>query len=123
MDFDEAIKSHTFWKVTLRWMIRGQHRVDGEKLERDDACEIGKWLRADGSKHSGCPAYQTLVREHAEFHTRAGAVARTLSEGNSEAALVMMSEQGEFAQASERTIAAIRQLQREVEDAAGRKQN
>ena len=65
MDFNEAIKAHTFWKVTLRWMINGQRSIDGEKLGRDDECELGRWIYGHGAEYARFSAYQTLVKEHA----------------------------------------------------------
>lgn len=114
MDFDEAIKAHTFWKVTLRWMINGQRPLDGEKLGCDHECELGRWIYGDGLAYRGFASYQVLVREHSRFHAMAAEVARRIAAGESEAAMRMMADSGDFSLASAQTIAAIRQLQREV---------
>jgi methyl-accepting chemotaxis protein len=119
MDFNEAIKAHTFWKVTLRWMINGQRPVDGEKLGRDNDCELGHWIHGDGAAYKSFSSYQTLVSEHAGFHAIAGAVARCIATGDSEVAMQMMADGGEFSLASARTIEAIRRLQGEVESLKG----
>lgn len=118
MDFNEAIKAHTFWKVTLRWMINGQRSVDGEKLGRDTECELGHWIHGDGSQYQSFTSYQTLVHEHATFHRIAGEVAHKIQAGEAEAAMLMMADSGAFTMASARTVDAIRQLQREVEGSA-----
>lgn len=119
MNFDDAIKAHTFWKVTLRWMINGQRLVDGKKLARDDECELGRWIVGAGIEYTECSAFQALVKEHAAFHLIAGDVAKKIADGNSEDALQMMSDSGDFSQASAKTIEAIRLLQREVEQRSG----
>lgn len=115
MDFDEAIKAHTFWKVTLRWMINGQRPLDAEKLGCDYACELGRWIHGDGLEYRQFSAYQKLVREHSRFHAMAAEVAGCIAAGDSTAALRMLGDSGAFSLASAQTIAAIHQLRREVE--------
>ena len=117
MDFNEAVKVHTFWKVTLRWMINGQRSVDGEKLGCDNECELGRWIHGDGAVYKRFSSYQVLVAEHAGFHAIAGEVARRIGAGESELAMQMMTDGGEFSLASARTIEAIRRLESEVEAA------
>lgn len=118
MDFDEAIKAHTYWKVTLRWMINGQRPLDAEKLGCDHDCELGRWIHGDGREYCQFSAYQTLVREHSRFHAIAAEVAGCIATGDSALAMQMLGDSGAFSVASAQTIAAIRQLRCEV-DATG----
>ena len=114
MDFDEAVKAHVFWKVTLRWMINGRLPLDMEKLGDDRSCELGRWIHGDGSRFKAYPAYAAMVREHALFHDVVKEVVRQIIGGDTESANRMLSPEGEFTVASARTIAAIRALEREI---------
>lgn len=115
MDFDQAIKAHTFWKVTLRWMINGQRPLDSEVLGCAHECELGRWIHAAGLEYQQLASYHTLLREHARFHSIAAEVAARIAAGEREAAIRMMDNNGEFSLASAQTIEALRQLRREVE--------
>lgn len=115
MDFDKAIKAHVFWKVTLRWMINGQHPLDEALVGADDQCELGRWIYADGAKYRELPGFAALIEEHAEFHRIAGAVVSRIHEDHSAEAEAMLAPEGAFTIASARTIAAIRALREQLE--------
>ena len=118
MDFDQAIATHTNWKVTLRWMINGRQPLDEEKLGRDDACEIGQWLKGEGQRRYGdFPAFRIALREHAHFHLICADVVRYVRQGKLESANAMLAADGEFTRASESTVSAIRSLKAQVEEA------
>lgn len=118
MNFDEAIKVHTYWKVTLRWMINGHRPVDEVETADCHRCELGQWIDADGALHAELPEYQALVHEHAEFHQVAAAVIHQIQCGWSAAADAMLAPEGAFTLASARTVEAIRALQARVESTA-----
>jgi hypothetical protein len=116
MNFDEAIKAHTYWKVMLKWLINGQRPLDANIVSLDSVCELGKWIAADGQAYSGLAGFDAFVRLHAAFHEAAGAVARLVESGHRAQADAMMAPQGEFTLASENTIAAIKNLKLQVEN-------
>lgn len=116
MNFDEAIRSHTFWKVTLRWLVNGQKSLDVGKLGDHGACELGAWIVAERERLSRYAAYAELVTAHAEFHRCAGDVARLVGLGETEAAQALLADTGAFTVASARTVAALRALERESAD-------
>src|SRR5690349_19233003 len=115
MNFDEAIRSHTFWKVTLRWLVNGQKRLDEQALGDDHACELGRWIISEAAAFEPYPAFADLRREHGEFHRLAGDVARLVSAGQLDAANGLLAPDGAFTRASERTIAALKALRDEAQ--------
>lgn len=119
MNFDEAIKVHTYWKVTLRWMINGHRAVDADEKSDAHRCELGNWIDQVGAEFGSLPEFQMLKHEHAEFHRVAGEVISKVQQGLVAEADVMLSTEGSFTAASARTIDAIRALKARVEAAAG----
>ena len=117
MNFEDAIKAHTFWKVTLRWMINGQRPIDPQTIAVDQACELGRWIHGEGQKYRHLPLFATLLGEHAEFHRVAAEVVEMIQSGNILGAEAMLEPEGRFTAASQHTIDAIRALQRAVESA------
>ena len=112
MDFDEAVKSHVYWKLILRWLIDGQKSPDIERTGRDDACELGAWIREEGAALAGLPEYSTLVRTHSDFHKMAAFMVAMVERGDRERALLMLEKGGEFDIASSLVVDAIRALER-----------
>ncbi len=119
MNFDEAIKAHTYWKVMLKWLINGQRPIDADIVALDGVCELGKWIAGDGQAYAGVPGFEVFVRQHTAFHEVAGEVARLVESGHRAQADAMMAPEGKFTLASEKTIAAIRALKLQVENGTG----
>ena len=114
MNFDDAIKAHTFWKVTLRWLINGQKPASGLKPGSSTDCELGQWILGAGSLFQQLPAYQALIHEHAEFHRIADRVVTTFESGKIDEARAMLAPEGSFSVSSAKTIDAIKALQTSV---------
>lgn len=115
MNFDEAIKAHTYWKVMLKWLINGQRPIDANTVSMDSVCELGMWIAGDGQAYAGLAGFDAFVRQHTAFHEAAGTIARLVASGHRARADAMMAPQGEFTVASEKTIAAIKELKLQVE--------
>lgn len=120
MDFDEAVRVHTFWKVTLRWLVNGDKVLDVERFGDHHACELGRWIDDQREQLARYPAYETLELEHAEFHRLAGEVARLAVTGEREEAAKHLAPEGDFSLASARTILAILALKEQVESASSK---
>ena len=114
MNFDEAIKVHTYWKLTLRWMINGDHPVDQAETADAHHCELGRWIDNEGACYAGFPEFQRLISEHAEFHRIAAEVVSHIQNGENGAAEAMLAPDGDFTRASTRTIDAIQALKAQV---------
>lgn len=117
MNFDEAIKVHTYWKVTLRWMINGHRPVIASEVADFHRCELGHWIDGEGQAYAHLPEFEALVHEHAEFHRIAGMAVEKIQRGEAAEAEAMLAPDGAFTQASARTIETIRALKAQVEPA------
>ncbi len=114
VNIDEAIRAHTFWKVTLRWLVNGRQKVDADMLGDDHACELGRWMDAEQAELARYPAYSDLCRIHAEFHRVAGEIARLALGGQTEEAARMLAPGSAFSRASEGIIAALKALREQM---------
>ena len=102
----------------MKWLINGQRPIDANVVSLDNVCELGKWIAGDGQVYSGLAGFDEFVRQHMAFHEAAGAVARLVESGNRAQADAMMAPLGEFTLASEKTIAAIKDLKLQVENSS-----
>ena len=118
MNFDDAIKVHTYWKVTLRWMINGHRPVDAAETADPHRCELGLWIDGEGKRYADLPEFIRLVQEHADFHRVAATAINKVRSGLNLEADEMLGPDGAFTQASMRTIDAIRALKAQVEQSA-----
>ncbi|MBN9542977.1 MAG: CZB domain-containing protein [Alphaproteobacteria bacterium] len=69
MDFKEAIKSHSNWKMKLKAYIANPDKsIDKDKVSRDNECDLGKWLHTEKTKYHNDPEFAELIEAHASFH-------------------------------------------------------
>lgn len=114
MNFDEAINAHTKWKVRLRMVIEGTEKLDPAVVCKDNQCDLGKWIYGDGAKYNRLVSYGILKSEHAHFHQCAAAIVTKANAGNRTAAEAMLGPTGDFAKASQATVAAIMKMKKEA---------
>lgn len=75
------------WKQRLEEAVGNRGAgLDAAQLEKDNLCELGKWLYAS-PEHGSHPHYEKARKLHAEFHRQAAAVLRLGLKGQTEAAL------------------------------------
>lgn len=80
MDLDKASKAHVDWKVKFRTAIAKQENLDDVTIAKDNCCELGKWLHAEGkAKFGRLTAHKDLLAKHTAFHVEAGQVARLIN--------------------------------------------
>ena len=111
MDFNDAIKAHSSWKMKLSAYIR---KPDGSlkvvDVEPDNKCELGKWIYGEGAKHSTMLEYGTLKTEHAKFHKCAAAVVKKADSGQNVSEEVALGGSSDFSQASSAVVSAIMKM-------------
>ncbi len=72
---DAAISAHGRWKHRLRDLIQsGKSDIDPATATRDDACELGKWLKGYFPNAEEQAIYDRVKARHAEFHLAVGQV-------------------------------------------------
>ena len=72
---DKALAAHSLWKHRLRDLVdNGMGEVDAKTATRDDACEMGKWLRSYKPSMAEQPLYNAVCFRHTQFHEAVGKV-------------------------------------------------
>ncbi len=77
-DFSMWVTLREAWKRRLESLLRGDdsERLDPERIRRDDACDLGRWICRERGSFEGHETFGRLEREHAAFHKCAGGIAR-----------------------------------------------
>ena len=115
MTLESAYDSHQKWKEQLHGAVKAQETIDTSIIARDDCCDLGQWLYADGQRlHWGKPEFQSLLMHHKEFHLLAGAVAEVINQKQYELAEAYLSNDTQLAHSSDEVGAAIRRLEATV---------
>jgi len=114
VNIEQAILSHRRWKAALGLIVCGHQQPDPAYLERDDACEVGRWLAGEAAQAFGdLPDFAEVCQAHRAFHLTCAAVMRLAMSGNTTGAAAMLAPGGEISRASERLTRAFRLLQRQ----------
>ncbi len=114
MNFDEAIAAHAQWKVRLRVYLGdpGKGELNPVEIERDDRCDLGKWIHGEGTAFAGDAAFVTLREAHHQFHRVAADVVRkAIAKQLLEAEAILS---GEYLRHSTSVISAISAIKRHV---------
>jgi methyl-accepting chemotaxis protein len=92
-NIDHAIVAHSRWKERLRAAIAaGECEVSVTQARRDDACDLGRWLRSLPATGPDAARIAALVRLHAAFHREAAQVLQlALSKQKTQAEAAMAS--------------------------------
>jgi chemoreceptor zinc-binding protein len=81
MDFTEAAKVHRDWNTKLRLYINGSGEIDYKVVQKDNLCELGKWIYNEGQQYSSLKEYQDLKSTHADFHKTAAEIVKLVDNG------------------------------------------
>jgi Chemoreceptor zinc-binding domain len=115
MDFNDAIKAHSDWKMKLRGAISAQSQLDADTIAKDNCCVLGKWLHGESKlRYSKFPAFQECLKSHAAFHQEAGKVAWTINQGQYAAASKMLESGSPYIGVSNAVVIAIGALKRQA---------
>ncbi|WP_397600891.1 CZB domain-containing protein [Silvanigrella sp.] len=72
MNFDDAVKAHTAWKVKLFHYLKNPDKsLDRNMVCKDNICDLGKWIYKVENKFSTNKNYLKLKSIHADFHKEA----------------------------------------------------
>ncbi|HUI82267.1 MAG TPA: CZB domain-containing protein [Bryobacteraceae bacterium] len=115
MDFDSAIKAHANWMLRLFGYCKGtsQEKLDAGTIQKDNVCDLGKWLHGDGRKFAADPEFKTLVETHAAFHKSAASVVVLVDRGQRpEAEKLLSSADSEYMRRSTQVVGLLKKFQR-----------
>ena len=95
MDYDELAFSHLAWVANLWDRICDDKPIDLDEIGRDDACQLGKWLRGEGQAYKSHPQFAELEETHARFHQCAKRAAAEAQDNDKDAGLLKLEDHGE----------------------------
>ncbi len=116
---DHAVMAHAKWKSSLGALIDQGTSLDRGRAVSDEACDLGKWMKAEGAKMAGFEEFKGLGREHRRFHASVAGVIDLVGAGKREEAKAELRD-GEFYRASRDTVNAIVRLKAALERGEGR---
>ena len=115
MNLDDAVKSHTMWKMRLAaYLNHPDNSLNGSQLSSPNNCDLGKWLAGEGKKHANIPEFVTLVSSHARFHKAAGEVVKKANAGQNVAEEIALGAKSEFAAASGEVVKAMMAIKHKI---------
>ena len=108
MNMDDAVKAHVGWKSKLKTYLSAPNKsLNPADVEKDNNCDLGKWLHGEGVKHSGKKVYKDLVAEHAKFHKAAAGIVRRADSGQKVLEETALGAKSEFSALSGKVVELI----------------
>ena len=115
MDFDEAIKAHSAWKMKLsKYIAKPDGSLVATDVGVDNKCPLGQWIHGEGGKHSSVVEFKTLKDEHAKFHKCAADVIKKADSGADTSQETALGGSSEFSKTSTNVVSAIMAIKRKV---------
>lgn len=113
MNFDDAIKVHSDWKLKLSSYLRKPDKtLRGADVCLDNRCELGKWVHGEGGKHAALAEFKELKVNHARFHKAAAAIVDKANSGQPVAAETALGSASEFSEVSRTVVSNIMAMKR-----------
>ena len=107
--FSNAVEAHTKWKSRLRMCTNDRSKCpDPAVAEKDNACDLGKWIYGEGKRFSNDSEFQQLRQDHASFHRCAATIIRSVQQGKAREAENMLA--GEYMEISTKVISMLSHL-------------
>lgn len=115
MDLNQAIQKHAEWKLKFRSAMTKQETLDAGVIEKDNCCELGKWLYGDARTQFGAlRSYTSCVTRHAAFHKEAAKVARAINAKRFDEANAMLNNGSSYSNCSSAVGVAILELRKDA---------
>jgi hypothetical protein len=83
MNPKDAITAHVNWKLRIHALLSGKstEKFDPSVIERDNVCELGKWIHSEARSQLPQPLHAELIATHADFHREAARIVRAVTSG------------------------------------------
>ena len=115
MNFDDAIKAHSAWKMKLAGYLRNPDgSIKASDVQMDNRCDLGKWIYGEGAKFASIPEHATLKKEHSRFHRAAAEVVKKADSGQSVSEEIALGGKSEFSGASSAVVSAIMTMKTKI---------
>jgi len=108
MNVEDAVKAHVGWKSKLKAYLNAPNKtLNPAEVEKDSNCDLGKWLKGEGVKHSSKKLYRDLLAEHAKFHKAAASIVRRADSGQKVLEETALGSKSEFSAVSAKVVELI----------------
>ena len=115
MDLDDAVRAHAAWKQKLAaYLQKPDKSINPSTLEKDNQCDLGKWLYAEGARYASSPGFPELKKEHAGFHRSAADVVRRADRGERVTEELGLGGKSEYSRCSSAVVQAIIKLKQSL---------
>ena len=114
--FNDAIETHTQWKVTLKRHIEEGVIQDINKVSDCHVCDLGLWIYGDGVRYNRLPSFESMCIAHEHFHRTAAEVVLLSNVNNKAKARSLLASDGDFSQSSAKLIKALMDCSKELAD-------
>jgi CBS domain-containing protein len=114
--FNDAIETHTQWKVTLKRHIEEGNIQDIKKIGDCHVCELGRWIYGDGVRYNYLPSFESMCTAHEHFHRVAAEVVYHSNANDKAKARTLLAGDGAFSQSSSKLIKALMDCSKDLAD-------
>jgi CBS domain-containing protein len=114
--FNEAIESHTQWKMTLKKHIEEGVIQDIKKIGDCHACNLGQWIYGDGVRYNRLPSFESMCLAHEHFHRAAAEVVLYSNANDKAKARSLLTSDGAFSRSSAKLIKALMDCNKDIAD-------
>lgn len=115
MNFDEAIRAHSDWKMKLkRYLANPDRSINASELAKDNVCPLGCWLHGEGKKFQNIDVFPQLLDEHKKFHQEAADIVIRKDKGENVQADIALAGNSPFATHSMNVVSLLMKMKKMV---------
>lgn len=115
MNFDDAVKAHSAWKMKLSGYIRNPDgSLDPKAIQPDNLCDLGKWIYQSASDHADLEEYKKLKECHAKFHKCAADIVTRADKGEKLTDEIALGSNSDYAKLSLEVVGLIMTMKKKV---------
>ena len=97
MDFNEAIKAHSSWKINLlRYISEPDGSIKVNDVRSDKLCRLGAWLYESQEQFKDLPEFSEVIATHKKFHNCAANIVAKADSGEGQTEEVTFGHDSEY---------------------------
>ena len=114
MDFDDAIKANSAWKLKLSTYLRNPDgSIKSADIRPDNRCTLGQWIQSVDATYGHMADFVTLKDMHKKFHGAAAEVILNADSGHNVTEDIGLGATSDFGVASQAVVRSLMRLKAE----------